>query len=122
MVGFGLYHFLFYIAIPFVKRSVCEDTMVTIGMNYEVLKGKEEVFEKAFARIISTLEGVDGHESSRLLRDVHQARNYAIHSRWSDEESFKAFVASEQFAKVTDWGKEQVLASRPDHVVYRTED
>lgn len=96
--------------------------MVTIGMNYEVLEGKEEVFEKAFAHVLATLEGAAGHESSRLFRDVHQARNYAIHSVWSNEESFRAFVASEQFAKVTDWGKEQVLASRPQHVVYKTED
>jgi heme-degrading monooxygenase HmoA len=57
-----------------------------------------------------------------LYRDVHQERSYAIHSQWSNEESFRAFIASEQFAKVTDWGKEQVLAGRPEHVVYRSED
>ena len=96
--------------------------MVTIGMNYEVLEGKEEVFEKAFAHVISTLEGAAGHDSSRLFRDVHQPRNYAIHSTWSDEESFRSFIASEEFAKVTNWGKEQILASRPEHVVYRVED
>ena len=95
--------------------------MVTIGMNYEVLEGKEEVFEKAFAHVLARLEGADGHESSRLLRDVHQVRYYAIHSRWSDEKSFRAFVASEEFAKVTNWGKEQILAARPEHIVYRTE-
>ena len=96
--------------------------MVTIGMNYEVLEGKEEVFEKAFARVLTSLEGAAGHESSRLYRDVQRQRSYAIHSTWSDEERFQAFIASEQFAKVTDWGKEQILAARPEHVVYRTED
>ena len=45
-----------------------------------------------------------------------------LFSQWSNEESFRAFIASEQFAKVTDWGKEQVLAGRPEHVVYRSED
>ncbi len=96
--------------------------MVTIGMNYEVLEGKGEVFEKAFAKVIASLENAEGHESSRLYRDVHQERSYAIHSQWSNEASFRAFIASEQFAKVTDWGKEQVLAGRPEHVVYRSED
>jgi len=96
--------------------------MVTIGMNYEVLAGKEEIFEKAFAKVLATLEDVEGHESSRLLRDVHRERSYAIHSIWSSEERFQVFVASDQFAKVTDWGKEQVLASRPEHVVYRTDE
>ena len=96
--------------------------MVTIGMNYEVLEGKEEVFEKAFARVLASLAGATGHESSRLYRDVQRQRSYAIHSTWSDEERFQAFIASEQFAKVTDWGKEQILAARPEHVVYRTED
>ena len=46
--------------------------MVTIGMNYVVLEGKEEVFEKAFAHVLTRLEGADGHESSRLLRDVQK--------------------------------------------------
>ena len=96
--------------------------MVTIGMNYEVLAGKEEAFEKAFERIKASLENAEGHESSRLYRDVHQERSYAIHSKWSNEESFRAFISSEQFAKVTDWGAEQILATRPEHVVYRSED
>ena len=96
--------------------------MVTIGMNYEVLEGKEVVFEKAFARVLASLKGAPGHDSSRLYRDVQRQRSYAIHSTWSDEERFQAFIASEQFAKVTDWGKEQILAARPEHVVYRTED
>ena len=96
--------------------------MVTIGMNYEVLEGKEEIFEKAFARVVGSLESAAGHESSRLYRDVLRQRSYAIHSIWSDEEKFQAFIASEQFAKVTNWGEEQILAARPEHVVYRTEE
>ena len=96
--------------------------MVTIGMNYEVLEGKEEIFEKAFVRVLGSLEGAAGHESSRLYRDVLRQHSYAIHSTWSDEEKFQAFIASEQFAKVTNWGKEQILAARPEHVVYRTEE
>jgi len=96
--------------------------MVTIGMNYEVLEGKEEIFEKAFAKTLATLQEAPGHEASRLYRDVFQERSYAIHSTWSSEERFREFIASDQFAKITDWGKEQVLASRPEHVVYRMDE
>lgn len=93
--------------------------MVTIGMNYEVLEGKEEVFEKAFARILDALNGASGHRASRLLCDVHTERSYVILSEWESEEGFNDFLASPQFARVVDWGKEQVLAARPRHVVYR---
>ena len=31
--------------------------MVAIEMNYEVIEGKEEIFEKVFARILASLEG-----------------------------------------------------------------
>jgi heme-degrading monooxygenase HmoA len=93
--------------------------MVTIGMNYEVLEGKEDIFEKVFASVISSLEAAEGHRVSRLLRDVHLPRSYVIHSDWDDEKAFDAFIASPEFARVTNWGKEQILAGRPSHVVYR---
>ncbi len=93
--------------------------MVTIGMNYEVLEGKEVVFEKAFASVISALNEADGHRVSRLLCDVHNKRSYVILSEWNDEEAFGTFIASPEFARVTNWGKEQILAGRPSHVVYR---
>ena len=109
-----------HITAPVSEWPECEAIMVTIGMNYEVLAGKEEVFEKAFAHVLTRLEGADGHESSRLLRDVHQVRYYAIHSRWSDDKRFRTFVASKEFSKVTNWRKEQILASHPEHIVYRT--
>ena len=42
--------------------------MITIGMYYEVLEGKEQVFEKAFASVLSALEGAEAHRASRLLQ------------------------------------------------------
>ena len=93
--------------------------MITIGMNYEVLEGKEEVFEKAFSRVLDAIKEAAGHRGSRLLCDVHAERSYVIMSEWDSEEGFNDFIASPQFARVGDWGKEQVLAARPRHVVYR---
>ena len=95
--------------------------MVTIGMNYQVLAGKEEIFEAAFARVLVAIESAKGHEASRLYKGVGGGPNadYLIVSRWSDEAAFEAFVASDAFRKVTSWGAENILAGRPSHTTYR---
>jgi len=92
--------------------------MVTIGMNYVVLPGKEEVFERAFAQVLDVMKKMDGHSASHLYRDVQKANSYLIVSDWSEQAAFTNFVRSDQFKKVTDWGKEQILADRPKHTVY----
>ena len=93
--------------------------MVTIGMNYEVLAGKEEIFEKAFVSVIEVMNEIDGHSKSHLYRDVSDAASYLIVSEWSSEDDFNGFIRSDRFAKVTNWGKEQILAGRPQHTTYR---
>ena len=93
--------------------------MVTIGMNYKVLPGKHETFEKAFAAVLEAMQGMAGHSESHLYRDVADGSSYLIVSDWSDEDAFTAFMRSEQFARVANWGKESILAGRPSHTVYR---
>ena len=92
--------------------------MVTIGMNYEVLDGKEQTFEHAVTNVIHAMRNVDGHEQSWLFKDVHHARRYLILSQWRDKASFDAFLGSQAFKNVTTWGKENVLAGRPHHEIY----
>ena len=92
--------------------------MVTVGMNYQVLPGKEEVFERAFKQVLDVMSKSNGHTESRLYKDVAQNNSYLIISEWSDKTAFDQFVRSEAFAKVTNWGKEQILAGRPKHQVY----
>jgi heme-degrading monooxygenase HmoA len=92
--------------------------MVTIGMNYQVLAGKESVFEAAFARVLDALRGAAGHDHSQLYRAVG-GPDYLIVSRWSDEDAFRGFVASDAFRKVTNWGAEHILAGPPRHTTYR---
>ena len=94
--------------------------MVTVGMNYQVLPGKEEVFENAFSQVLKVMSEDEGHENSHLYKDVKDPNSYLIVSEWGDEEAFNAFVRSEKFGKVTNWGKEQILAGRPKHQVYRS--
>lgn len=95
--------------------------MVTIGMNYYVHPGKEQIFEDACSRVVETMTGIDGHAESHLYREVGDADPaYLIVSRWDSEDAFKAFVASDAFKKVTNWGKQNILSRRPSHTTYAT--
>ena len=94
--------------------------MVTIGMNYKVLPGKEEVFEKAFRNVLDVMRGTEGHGESHLYRDVADKSSYLIVSGWTSEDAFNGFIRSDRFAKVVSWGKEQILAGRPVHTVYKS--
>jgi len=39
-------------------------------------------------------------------------------SDWNDRAAFDAFIGSEKFRNVANWGKEQILAGRPSHEYY----
>ncbi len=94
--------------------------MVTIGMNYFVLSGKEQVFEAACAKVVETMGDIDGHDTSSIYRQVGDGNPiYLIVSRWVNEEAFDRFVASDAFKKVTSWGKQNILSGRPQHTTYR---
>lgn len=95
--------------------------MVTIGMNYQVLPGKEEVFERAFQAVLDVMDDSPGHTKSHLYKEVINAQSYLIVSEWNDESAFKTFIKSDGFAKVTSWGKDQILAGRPIHQVYQNQ-
>lgn len=88
-------------------------------MNYKVLPGKEEVFERAFKSVLDVMRAMPGHSASYLYHEVETPSSYLIVSDWSDKSAFDAFIKSEQFSKVTNWGKEQILSDRPRHQVYQ---
>lgn len=92
--------------------------MVTIGMNYRVLPGKEETFETAFRKVIKAMASIEGHTESKMYRDIDDAQSYAILSEWTQRDAFDAFIASDSFRSVVSWGKEQILAGRPKHTYY----
>ncbi len=92
--------------------------MVTIGMNYNVLPGKEETFEKAFRKVVTAMGGIDGHSNTHMFRDINDPQHYLIISEWSMKSAFDAFIASDTFKNVANWGKEQILSGRPKHEVY----
>jgi len=92
--------------------------MITVGMNYHVLPGKEQAFERVFKAVLDKMDVDQGHRESHLYRDVFDANKYLIVSDWADRGAFDAFMGSEAFRSVANWGKEQILAGRPSHEIY----
>ena len=93
--------------------------MITVGMNYHVIAGKQQDFEQKFQAVIGALKTAPGHTHSTLWRDVADDASYLITSEWSDEQAFQDFIRSQAFRDVTNWGKEQILSGRPQHKVYK---
>jgi heme-degrading monooxygenase HmoA len=102
------------------QKSFSESMQViTVGMNYHVLPGKQQDFEEKFAAVIGALRAAAGHTSSTLWKDIADDASYLITSEWSDEPAFVSFIQSQAFRDVTTWGKEQILSGRPQHKIYK---
>jgi heme-degrading monooxygenase HmoA len=93
--------------------------MITVGMNYHVIAGKQNDFEEKFSAVMGALKSAAGHTQSTLWKDVGDDASYLITSEWSDEQAFRDFIGSQAFKDVTTWGKEQILSGRPQHKVYK---
>ena len=94
--------------------------MITVGMNYHVIEGKQGEFEAKFGAVMDALNAAEGHTSSTLWKDTSDSASYLITSEWSDEAAFAAFIQSDAFRSVANWGKEQILSTRPQHKIYRS--
>jgi heme-degrading monooxygenase HmoA len=95
--------------------------MTTIGMNYEVIPGKEQEFERGFLSVIEVLKTLPGHVESNLYEDVASVGSYVILSKWQRKEDFDAFLKSDAFKKAVAWGRAEILRSRPRHQVYTSD-
>ncbi len=92
--------------------------MVTVGMNYKVIPGKEVEFETVFDKVLTVMAELDGHEETHLFRAVTDPQSYLVISQWETETAFRAFTGSDKFASVTAWGKSKILQTTPKHEVY----
>ena len=92
--------------------------MITVGMNYEVVEGKSEPFEKKFALVVEAMRSMPDHVRTNLYQDVANRRSYLVVSEWRHRAGFDAFVGSDAFRKVANWGASGILAARPRHEVY----
>src|SRR6476646_5844217 len=79
--------------------------MTTIGMNYEVIPGKEEEFERGFIGVLEVLKTLPGHIESHMYEDVQSTGSYVILSQWQRKEDFDAFLKSDAFKNAVAWGK-----------------
>ena len=95
--------------------------MTTIGMNYDVISGKEEEFEKGFLTVLEHLRTLKGHVESRMFQDIASRGSYLILSQWERKEDFDVFMRSPEFAEVIAWGKMEMLRTRPKHKVYTSD-
>ena len=92
--------------------------MITVGMDYKLLPGKGEEFVAVFTKVLGIMADMDGHDETHLYRDVYSDHDYLVVSKWSDEGAFNAFIQSERFKNVADWGRENILTCRPSHEIY----
>jgi heme-degrading monooxygenase HmoA len=92
--------------------------MVTVGMNYQVIPEKDAEFIAVFSKVLQVIADTPGHKDTHLYRDVYREHDYLVVSEWTDETAFRAFIASDRFRNVANWGRENVLAARPTHEVY----
>jgi heme-degrading monooxygenase HmoA len=92
--------------------------MTTIGMHYDVRPGKESQFKQGFEGVVAALAKMNGHVESRLFEDVLVPGSFLIMSRWKTMADFQAFIRSDEFKRVTDWGKAEILRGRPRHQIY----
>lgn len=95
--------------------------MITVGMNYNVIPGKQREFEDKFEAVIGAIRTAPGHVLSNLYRDVKDDCAYLIVSEWSEQSRFTEFIRSQAFKDVTSWGKAEILSGRPRHTVYSVE-
>ena len=95
--------------------------MITVGLYYDVKPGKEKIFEEKFEEVLTVLDSQSGHKASFLYHQVKRPSSYAILSEWDQQEDFLSFIKSDIFRQVTDWGREEILESRPSHKVYGRE-
>ena len=58
--------------------------MITVGMNYHVIAGKQQAFEEKFAAVISALRAAPGHSHSTLWKDVSDDASYLITSEFRE--------------------------------------
>jgi len=93
--------------------------MITFGMSYEVLHGREADFKRAVESVMNVLSKQDGHTHTFLFHDCHNKNNFLIMSEWSNEDAFEKFIHSPAFRKVANWGADNILSKPPVHRTYR---
>src|SRR5579859_6662709 len=65
----------------------------------EVSADRAEEFEARFAARAGAVEHSDGFEAFELLRPTGGATRYFVYTRWSSEDTYQAWLSSQDFAR-----------------------
>ncbi|MCL4316863.1 MAG: antibiotic biosynthesis monooxygenase [Candidatus Thermoplasmatota archaeon] len=91
--------------------------MLTVGLYYDVVPGKENDFESYFNLVVAEIKKKKGFVSALLYKRVDKPGSYLIYSEWKDRESFEEFIKSRDFSSAKEGGSD-MLAGRPSHKIY----
>ncbi len=91
--------------------------MLTVGLYYDVVPGKEGDFEKYFGAVVEAIRQKEGFVSAFLYRRVDKPGSYLIYSEWKDRDSFEKFIKSRDFSGAKEGGSD-MLSGRPYHRIY----
>ena len=91
--------------------------MLTVGLYYDVVQGKENDFEEYFRLVVAEIRKKDGFVSALLYKRVDKPGSYLIYSEWRDRESFEEFIKSREFSGAKEGGAD-MLMGRPSHKIY----
>ena len=92
--------------------------MITVGMTFKIVLGKEEQFEDAYKKILNVLNHAEGHSGSRLYRDSEDPSTFLLMSEWLDQRAFDICIDSKQYREAVDWNREQILAGKIHHRIF----
>lgn len=93
------------------------ESLVNVGLYYDVKEGMEGEFEKIFSGVIEYLkDNASGLIDAKLYKDTRSSE-YLILSMWKSKESFRNFMESRAFHETTTAGK-ALLKSQPFHRIF----
>ena len=52
--------------------------MITVGMNYKIVPGKDDEFITVFKKVIGIMTEMPGHAETHLYRDVDEEHDYHL--------------------------------------------
>ncbi len=93
------------------------ESMLTVGLYYDVVPGRESDFEKFFEVVIDEIKKMNGFVSALLYKRVDKTGSYLIYSEWKDRDSFESFIKSREFSGAKSGGS-HMLTGRPYHRIY----
>ena len=79
-----------------------------------VPKDKQARFEERWQGRAGTVEHTEGLEWFEVLRPTDDNEQYLIYTRWSDEQTYRAWESSQDFARAHEGGGDELAPAASD--------